>query len=72
MFDIYDINTITSLEVWVAVTELFPDSTYGAVPTIEQVNTVEAFRACDDGGLAEVPNALAAYPRNPINDSHYH
>ena len=54
-------NEPTSSELLIALTELYPDATYGAVPVIDQWDAVEAYRAFDDGGLSEAPQALAAY-----------
>ena len=51
----------TASEMMIALTEAFPESTYGAVPVIDQHDALEAFLAYDDGALAELPNALAAY-----------
>ena len=55
MSEIYDVNVITALEIWVAVTELFPDSTYGAASTTDQRDAVEAYRAFDDGAAKLQP-----------------
>ena len=41
--------------------EEFPDMTYGAIPVVDYRDAVEAYLAFDDGGLAEVPHAFAAY-----------
>ncbi len=44
-----------------ALNEAYPDSTYGAVPALDQYDAVEACHAFDDGELKTVPKALAAY-----------
>ena len=44
-----------------ALNEIFPESTYGAIPVIDQHDALEAYLAYDDGALAEAPQALAAY-----------
>ena len=55
-------NTAPSVsEMQIALSEIYPDSTRGAVPVIDQYDALEAYRAFDDGGLAEAPLALAAY-----------
>ncbi len=54
-------KTPTASELIIALNEVFPDSTYGAVPTVDQYGALEAYLAYDDGALAEVPNALDAY-----------
>ncbi len=57
----YDTNEITATEMRIALNEIFPEATYGAVPVIDQYDALEAFLAFDDGALAEAPQALAAY-----------
>jgi len=54
-------TTITARHLMIALSEVFPDSTYGAIPVIDQHDALEAYLAYDDGALAEVPNALEAY-----------
>lgn len=44
-----------------AINETYPAHDYRAAPVRDQFDAVEAFRAFDDGGLAEAPNAYAAY-----------
>ena len=56
-----DFDGVTPGEMMIALTEAFPESTYGAVPVIDQYDALEAFLAFDDGALAEAPLALAAY-----------
>ncbi len=48
-------------ELQIALSDPYLDSTYGAVPVIDQYDALEAYRAFDDGGLAVVPLGLAAY-----------
>jgi hypothetical protein len=52
-------NALTASDLQIALSDIYPDSTYGAVPVIDQCDALEAYRAFDDGGLAEVPLALA-------------
>lgn len=59
--DPFDFDGVTSGEMMVALTEAFPESTYGAVPVIDHYDALEAFLAFDEGALAEAPHALAAY-----------
>ena len=54
-------SPITASSLMIALSEAFPDSTYGAIPVIDQYDALEAFLAYDDGALAEVPKALEAY-----------
>ncbi len=57
----FDFDGLTAGEMMLALTEAFPDTTHGAVPVIDQYDALEVFHAYDEGALAEVPNALAAY-----------
>ena len=56
-----DPDEISATDMRIALNEIFPDSTYGAVPVIDQNDAREAYLAFDDGALAEAPQALAAY-----------
>ena len=57
----------TATDMRIALSEVFPDSTYGAVPVIDQYDALEAYLAFDDGALAEAPEALAAYVTHQLN-----
>lgn len=61
MRNVTELELVSEHELRAAINEIFPDSNYGEVPVIDQFDAVEAFRAFDDGGLAEVPSAYAAY-----------
>ncbi len=61
MTDQFDTDDFTANDMRIALNEIFPDSTYGAVPVIDQYDALEAYLAFDDGALAEAPQALAAY-----------
>ena len=61
MPDQFGANDFTANDMRIALNEIFPDSTYGAVPVIDQYDALEAYLAFDDGALAEAPQALAAY-----------
>lgn len=61
MRNITELELVSEHELRAAIDEVFPDSNYGAVPVVDQFDAVEAFRAFEDGGLAEVPSAYAAY-----------
>lgn len=61
MKDTTESNTYTTADVRLALSEIYPDSTYGAVPALDQSDALEAYRAYDDGSLEEIPQALAAY-----------
>ncbi|MCH7831178.1 MAG: hypothetical protein IIB75_11590 [Proteobacteria bacterium] len=61
MPDQFDTPGFTANDMRIALNEIYPDSTYGAVPVIDQYDALEAYLAFDDGALAEAPQALAAY-----------
>jgi hypothetical protein len=61
MRDTTESNACAATKVRLALNQAYPDSTYGAVPALDQYDAVEAYRAFDDGGLKTVPKALAAY-----------
>jgi hypothetical protein len=61
MKDTTESNAGAATKVRLALNETYPDSTYGAVPALDQYDAVEVYRAFDDGGLKTVPKALAAY-----------
>ena len=61
MRDTTESNTYTAADVRLALSEIYTDSTYGAVPALNQYDALEAYRAYDGGGLEEIPQALAAY-----------
>lgn len=56
-----DLAEFTATDMKIALNEIFPDATYGAIPVIDQYDALEAYLAFDDGALAEAPQALAAY-----------
>ena len=61
MTDQFDADDFTANDMRIALNEIFPESTYGAIPVIDQYDALEAYLAFDDGALAEAPQALAAY-----------
>lgn len=54
-------SEISSTDLMIALNEVFPERSYGAIPVIDQFEALETYLAFEDGGLAEAPNALAAY-----------
>ncbi len=52
---------LDSAELRLALSEAYPHATYGSVPVADQLDALEAYRAYDDGTLAEAPHAFAAY-----------
>ena len=61
MTNTFDPNEFTATNMRIALNETLPEATYGAIPIIDQYDLLEAYLAFDDGGLAEAPEALAAY-----------
>ena len=59
MNELTDIDLAT--EVQLALTDAYPDTTFGAVPITEQYDALMSYRAADDDVLAEIPGALAAH-----------
>ena len=56
-----DSKVLTAADVVIALNEVFPESSYGAIPTIDQRDAFVAYLAFDDGAFDEVPQARAAY-----------
>ena len=56
-----DPDEFTATDMRIALNEIFPEATYGAIPLIDQYDALEAYLAFDDNALAEAPQALAAY-----------
>ncbi len=54
-------HEFTATDLRIALNEIYPEATYGAIPVIDQYNALETYLAFDDGALAEAPQALAAY-----------
>lgn len=58
-----------SAEMRIALSDIYPDATYGAIPVIDQIDALDAYRAYADGTLAEAPHAFEAYlNRQRFND----
>ena len=57
----FDPDEFTATNMRVALNEVYPEASYGAIPVIDQYDALEAYLAFDDGALAEAPEALAAY-----------
>ena len=54
-------ENFTTTDMRIALNEIFPEATYGAIPVIDQYDALEAYLAFDDGALTDAPDALAAY-----------
>lgn len=59
MKDPTDIDLATEMQL--ALTEAYPNTTFGAVPTADQFDALMSYRAVDDDALAEIPGAFAAH-----------
>ncbi len=57
----FDPDEFNATSMRIALNEIFPEATCGAIPVIELVAVLEAYLAFDDGVLVEGPQALAAY-----------
>ncbi len=56
----FDANEFTATDLRIALNEIYPKSTYGAVPVIDQYDALQAYHAFDEDAFAEDPQALAA------------
>jgi len=56
-----DSGTFTATDVRIALSEVYPESSYGSLPAQDRYDAVGAYRAYEDGGMEAVPQALAAY-----------
>ncbi len=61
MTNTIDSDEFTATDMMIALNEIFPEATYGAIPVIDQYDALEAYLAFDDRSLADAPQALAAY-----------
>ena len=53
-------GAFTGTDRRIALIGCYPESTYFAVPALDQYDASEAYRAFDDRGLEVVPQALVA------------
>ncbi|MFT7460707.1 MAG: hypothetical protein ACI909_003395 [Planctomycetota bacterium] len=51
----------TVKEVSLTLNETYPESTYGAVPTLDPYDTVDMYSPFDEVDLGAVPGVLDAY-----------
>lgn len=54
-------SAFTAADMRIALSDVYPEATYGAVPVLDQYDALETYRAFDDGGLEAVPQAFATY-----------
>lgn len=52
---------VSATDLRIALSEVYPETSYGTVPVLDQYDALEAYRAYDDGGLQAVPIAFATY-----------
>ena len=57
----FDTNEFTAARLRIALNEIYPEATYGAIPVIDQCDALEAYLALDDGALVHALEAFAAY-----------
>ncbi len=57
----FDPDEFSATDLTIALNEIYPEATYGAIPVTDQYDALAAYLAFDDGVLAEAPEALAAY-----------
>ncbi len=60
MMNRFDADDFTATDLRIALNEIFPEATYGAIPVIDQYNALKTYLAFDNGALAEAPQSLAA------------
>ncbi len=56
-----DADEFTATDMRIALNEIFPEATYGAIPVTDQYDALQAYLAFDDGAKTEAPVVLAAY-----------
>ncbi len=56
-----ELTAYTAKGVSLTLNETYPDSTYGAVPTLDQYDTVETYSSFEELDLDAVSGVLAAY-----------
>ncbi len=56
----FDANELTATDLRIALNEIYPEASYGAIPVFDQYKALETYLAFDDGALAEAPQSLAA------------
>ena len=48
----FDANEFTATDLRIALNEIFPEATYGAIPVIDQYDALKAYFALDETGGA--------------------
>ena len=51
----FDPDEFTATDMRIALNEVFPEATYGAIPVIDQYDALATYLAFDDGTRAEAP-----------------
>ncbi len=57
----FDSDEFTATRLRIALNEIYPEATYGAIPIIDQCDALEAYLALDDGALIQAIEAFGAY-----------
>ena len=47
----FDPNEFTATDMRIALNEIYPEATYGAIPVIDQYDALQAYLAFEDGVL---------------------
>ena len=61
MYDPTDDREPTAAELRLALSDVYPETSYGAVPVIDQYDALESYRAAVESDLQAIPGAHAAY-----------
>lgn len=57
----HDAPPVSSAELMLALSDVFPEQSYGSIPTDEHAGAFAAWATIDQRRLSDVPPALAAY-----------
>ncbi len=67
MTNTFDSDEFTATDLRIALNEIYPEATYGAIPVIDQYDALKAYLAFDDGALAD--QGVREMQRPPRPDS---
>lgn len=57
----FDSDEFTATRLRNTLNEIYPETTYGAMPVFDQCDALQAYLALDDGALIQALEAFAAY-----------
>ena len=57
----FDSDEYSATRLRIALKDIYPEATDGAIPVIDRCDALEAFLAFDDGALIQALESLAAY-----------